>query len=208
MTRCLLGLGLALAGLLGMTLTTQAADLKVALIDMGKVTQNYTALQEKDKALQQWYAEKQDYLRRLADFLLLSGDNFNEVAALLSSPQPLPPDKQARLKELDDLAAAKEKTFHDLESKPNRTPQEDEAYKSMGDQYDAGQQRMAAEQAKLSADYRQQVNTALETFRKNVAEAAAALAKQEGYGLVLDSSMVLVGGTDITDQVLARLNAK
>lgn len=208
MTRRILGLGLALAGLLAMALTAQAADLKVALIDMGKVTQNYTALQEKDKAIQQWYAEKQDYLRRLSDFLLLSGDNFNEVIALLSAPQPLPADKQARLKELDDLAAQKEKTFHDLESKPNRTPQEDEAYKSMGDQYDAGQQRMVAEQAKLSADYRQQVNTALEAFRKNVAEAAAALAKEDGYGLVLDSSMVLVGGTDITDKVLAKLNAK
>jgi Skp family chaperone for outer membrane proteins len=208
MTRCFLASACALALFVGATLAAGAADLKVAVVDMGKVTQNYTALQERSKALQEWFNSKQDYLRRLSDFLLLSADNFNEVVALLNAPAPLPADKQARLKELSDLAASKEKAYHDLESKPNRTAQEDEAYKSMGDQYDSGQQRMAAEQAKLSADYNQQVTTARDGFRKKVEEVAAGLAKDEGFGLVLDTDMVLFGGTDITDKILAKLNGR
>jgi Skp family chaperone for outer membrane proteins len=147
-------------------------------------------------------------LEQLSDYLLLSADNFNEVIALLNAPQPLPEDKEKRLKELQALAAEKEKSFRDLQAKVNRTPQEDEAYKSMCDQFDAGRMRLADQEAKLSADYRQQIAAARDEFMKTVLNVTESLARAEGYGLVLDASVVLYGGTDITDKVLAKLNAK
>ncbi len=187
-----------------------AADLpvKVATVDMGKITDNYEALQAKSKSLQEWFDGKKRYLEQLSDYLLLSGDNFNEVIALLNAPQPLPEDKDKRLKELQALAAEKEKTFRNLQAKVDRSPQEDETYKSMCDQFDGGRMRLAEQEAKLSADYRQQITAARDEFMKNVVNVAESVARAEGFALVLDVSVVLYGGTDITDKVLAKLNAK
>ena len=207
MTRRLLRTALALL-LLAAAPLAFAADLKVATVDMGQVTTKYEALQNRSKELQEWLNKQQDYLTRLGDYLLLSDGNFAEVVTLLNTAPPLPADKAARLKELGELAVAKEDTFHQLESNPKRTPQEEEQYKSLGDQLTRGRERLSAAGIKIGADHDQQVSAAREDFMKKVLEVTEALAKQDGYNLVLDSGVVLVGGTDITDKVLAKLNNK
>ena len=207
MTRRLLGFACALLLLGGALVPALAADLKVASVDMGKVTNGYTSLQDKSKELQDWFTKQRAYLEKLVDHLFLSAESFNEVKTLLAADQPLPEDKQKRLKELSDLATRDEDSYRALESKPDRTAQENETFKKMGDAYVAGQERLATEQSKLSAEYGQRVTTAREDFMKKVMDVAEKIAKDEGYGLVLDSGVVLVGGTDITDKILAKLNA-
>jgi len=201
-------LGLAILAVVAGAAGAAESPLKIAVVDMGKITDNYEALQAKSKSLQEWFDGKKRYLEQLSDYLLLSADNFNEVIALLNAPQPLPEDKDKRLKELQALAAEKEKAFRDLQAKVNRSPQEDEAYKSMCDQFDGGRMRLAEQEAKLSADYRQQIAAARDEFMKSVVNVCESVARAEGFALVLDASVVLYGGTDITDKVLAKLNAK
>jgi Skp family chaperone for outer membrane proteins len=207
MTRRVIGLVCLLLLVGGALFPVAAADFKVASIDMGKVTNSYTALQEKSRELQDWFMGQGTCLDRLADYLFLSAESFSEAKALLSAPQPLPEDKRKRLQELSDLAAREEDAFRALEAKPDRTAAENEAFKKMGDAFMAGQERLAGEQARLRAEYAQRVTTARDEFMKKVTEAADKIAKDEGYNLVLDSGVVLVGGTDITDKILAKLNS-
>lgn len=181
------------------------AAVKVATLDMGRVTDEYKALQARQKELGMWLDGKRDYVRSLEDYLFLSGDGFNEVVELLKATTPTNEQKK-RLTDLQTLASDKQKQFLDLRAKVQRTPQEEEAYKGLGDLAAANRDRVSALGQQLSAEYNQQIEAARNQFLKNVEEAATALAKQEGYDLVLDASMVLVGGADITDKVLAKLN--
>ncbi len=208
MTRRILVSAFALLLLAAALLPATAAESKVAIVDMGKVTDNYTALQEKSKELQDWYATQRTYLEKLVDYLFLSDQSFAEVKALLSTPQPLPDDKQERLQELTDSAAGEEDAFRALEAKPDRTAAESERFRKMGDAYTAGQNRLAVEQARLNAEYGDSVTDAREEFMNKVVEVTGAIAKKDGYDLVLDSGVVLVGGTDITDKILASLNGQ
>ncbi|HEY3397487.1 MAG TPA: OmpH family outer membrane protein [Armatimonadota bacterium] len=187
---------------------SQAADspLKVATVDMALVSEKYTALQAKSQSLMEWQNAQYSRLVSLQDYMLLSADNFAEVAALLAAPQPLPDDKAKRLTELRNLANDKMKQFDDLHAKANRTAQEDEAYKSLSDLYATSKARLDEQLASLKTDYQQQVTQNRDGFYKKVVDVAAALAKSDGYLMVLDSSVVLVGGTDITDKVIAKLN--
>ena len=193
-------------GGLGLAQAQAQAPTKIAVIDMGKVTDNYKALQDKSKALNVWLQGKQKYIEGLQDFMFLAADSFNEVVDLLKA-DTLSADKQKRLEELRKLASDKEKQFLDLRSKTGRTAAEDDSYKALGDLYTASQQRVTALQSELQNNYNQQVGDAREGFMKTVQETAKAMAKTEGYDLVLDSSMVLVGGVDITDKIIAQLNA-
>jgi Skp family chaperone for outer membrane proteins len=208
MTRRLLGSALALLFLGGVFLSGARADLKIGTIDMGKVTNGYTALQDKSRDLQAWHDKKAEYLQKLDDFRLLSDENFAQVIVLLNTAPPLPADKAKQLQDLSDEAAAKERRLHDLEGKAPRTTAEDEEFKTLEDQYANGQKRHDNEEAKLTADYERQLGEARDGFMKQVQKVAAALAQAQGYNLVLDAGFVLVGGDDLTQQVLDKLNAK
>ncbi|NLO74057.1 MAG: OmpH family outer membrane protein [candidate division WS1 bacterium] len=206
MMRILVSLALVamLSAIAGNSALAQGAG-KIAVVDMGKLTDNYTALQDRQQALTEWLNAKQEYVQTLQDYMFLSTDNFNEVIELLKT-EKLPADRQKRVDELRNLAGEKERQFLDLRSKTNRSAQEDDAYKALGDSFNASQQRVAVLHGDLQQEYNQQVTEARQQFMNIVQETARAVATQEGYEVVLDSSIVLVGGADITDKILERLN--
>jgi Skp family chaperone for outer membrane proteins len=174
---------------------------------MAKVTDGYTALQTKSKQLQAWHDQKAAYLQKLEDFTLLSNDNFAEVVKLLNQATLAPADTK-RLQDLSDAAGAKETRMRALQGKAPRTAAEDEEFNSLQDQYNTGQTRQKAEEDQLTADYEKQLKTARDGFMADVQRVAGALAKQLGYDLVLDAGVILVGGDDLTQQVLDKLNGK
>jgi Skp family chaperone for outer membrane proteins len=178
---------------------------KIAIINMGRVTDEYKALQDRQTELGAWLEGKRTYVGSLAEFLYLSADGFNEAADLLKTA-PLPDDRKKRLDDLQALALDKHKQYLDLRAKVQRTTQEDETYKTLSDLSAANGERLTALQTQLSGEYNQQIETARNQFMKNVEDVARTMATTDGYDLVLDSSMVLVGGADITDKVLAKLN--
>jgi Skp family chaperone for outer membrane proteins len=205
MTRHLLGCVLILLGLGGAVVSPARADFKLATVDMEKISAGYTALQDKNKDLQDWQNKKMAYLDKLEDFTLLSNENFLVVVKLLSQDKRSG-DEDKKLADLSDEARTKEMRMRDLQAKAPRTTAEDEEFKTLQDQYNNGVQRHKEEVAKANADFDTQRNTAIEGFRKEVQKVAAALAKEQGYGIVMEAGFVLVGGDDITQQVLDKLN--
>lgn len=185
----------------------QALVLKVAVIDMGKVTENYQALQTKNQSLLDLLDSQQQYLDQLKEFLFLSAENFTQIIELLKAPDPLSAEEQQRLEELRTLAANKEKEFLDLRSKPNRTTEENDTYLTLLDLSSISWQRIQALDEEFTEEYNTQVGVSREYFMELVRKVAEAVVNQEGYDLALDAGVVLVGGTDITDQVLEHLNA-
>jgi Skp family chaperone for outer membrane proteins len=157
---------------------------KIAVLDMSAISQQYKAWLDTEK-----YAES------LKDYLFLSSSGFAEVVDLLKQGEALPADKKKRLDELTSLADTNDKQFLALRSNASRTAQQDDAYKVMED---LGNTNTAHAQDVLA--------TTQDELMKNVQQAAKDLAAQDGYDLVLSSAVVLVGGVDITDKILAKLN--
>ena len=205
MTRHLLGCALVLLVVGGACLAPAGADFKIATVDMEKISGGYTALQDKNKDLQAWQAKKLAYLDKLEDFSLLSNGSFAVVIKLLNQAT-LAADDTKRLQDLADEARTKEMRMRDLQAKAPRSAAEDEEFKSLQDQYNNGVDRHKTEVAKANADFDLQRNSAIEGFRQEVRKVAAALAKDQGYGMVMEAGFVLVGGDDITQQVLDKLN--
>ena len=195
---------------LAMVSAAGAADapaLPVATVDMGRVTEGYTALQDRGQALATWHDGQDAVLKQLDFFLFLSADSFGEVLDLLKLTPPLSPEQQQRLEALKQLGADAETMFQTLRSKPDRTAQETESFKSLNDLGTANFNRMSQAKTDLETEYNQKLQEARTEFMVQVTGAVKTLAQAGGYQLVVDSSVVLWGGIDLTDQVLAALNA-
>lgn len=205
-TRVMLTTTLAL--LLAMTAgwAQEAPAFRIATVDMGQVTEKFTALQERSQQLETWYQRQDLQLRELEYFLFLSTENFSEAMELVQAATELPDAQKQRLAALKELGAAKEREFEQLRSKPDRTAQEDDTYKGLEDLGSANSQRLAQRRIEVEREYRQRLTQARQELMAQVVEAVKAVAEEGGYHAALDSSVVLWGGEDITTPVLARLN--
>jgi len=200
-------LAIGLAGTWGQEAESQpSADAKVAFVDISTVSSEYRALQEKDVELKAWLAGRRDYLQSLQDFIFLSEDNFNESLAILDQPRPIADDKVKRLDELAALSTQKEKRFRELESKSPRTTEEADEFSALREVVGARQQQLAQLEAVINQQYQERVETVRQELMRNVEEAIAQYAQNNGYGIVLDRAFVLYGGDDITRAIIERLN--
>jgi Skp family chaperone for outer membrane proteins len=164
--------------------SAHAQAAKIAVLDMSAISRQYKA-----------WLDTENFAESLKDYLFLSSSGFAEVVDLLKQGDALPADKKKRLEELTNLADANDKQFLALRSNAARTAQQDDAYKAMED---LGNNNTAHAQDVL--------NAAQDDLMKNVQQAAKDIAAQDGYDLVLSAAVVLVGGVDITDKILAKLN--
>ncbi len=183
-----------------------ASRLHVAIVSIEKISNEYTALSEKDQEIRQWLGERQQYREELEDFAFLSQENFNEVLQIYELSRPLPEGKAARLEELRSLCAEKLHRFVELRAKADRTPGEDEEFDSLKEVADARQQQLAALEQQIMAEYRGKVDQAQGQLLKVVEKVITQYAQEHNYDLVLDAAWVLYGGEDITDLIIERLN--
>ena len=199
-------LATGLAATWGQEAEPQPAAAKVAFVDISTISSEYQALQEKDAELKAWLAGQRDYLQSLQDFIFLSEDNFNEVLAILDQPKPIAEEKVKRLDELAAFSAQKEKRFRELESKSPRTTGEADEFSVLREVLNARQQQLAELEGTINQQYQKRVTTARQELMRNVEEAIAEYAQENGYDIVLDRAFVLYGGEDITRAIIDRLN--
>lgn len=179
---------------------------RVAVVDIGRVSNEYQALSEKDQELKQWLAEKQRYREELEDYAFLSEENFNEVLQISELTQPLPEEKATRLEELRNLSADKLKRFLELRANPDRTAEEQENFNSLRDVAEARQQQLAELEQQILGEYGRKLQQARDVLLQEVEKVITQYAQDHGYDLVLDGAWVLFGGEDITDLIIERLN--
>lgn len=201
---------LAVALLLVVASVAQAQEapaLKVALVSLQKIETNYVALRAQESALEQWMQSRRSFHDEMANFVFLSSADFAEVKALMEKPRPLSEADQARLGELRAISDQKDARFVELRAKTDRTPAENDEFNSLQDILEARQQDLGRLREGIMTELGDRRQTALAGLMTTVNDAIKAEAEAGGYQLVLDAEVVFLGGTDITDAVIARLNA-
>jgi len=186
--------------------SSSAAVGKVAVVDIIIVGEEYVALQEKNAELQAWLSRRALYLESLEDYVFLSEDNFNEVLEILNMAPPVPDEKQARLEEIAALSEQKERRFAQLEAKSPRTTAEAEEFSTLREVRDARRRDLGELAMSIDEEYQEQLTLARRQLMRNVEQAVADYAREQGYDLVLERAVVIYGGDDITRAIIARLN--
>lgn len=192
----------------GLSSAQEAPALKVAVVSLQKIEANYVALRAQEDSLDAWWQGQRSLHDELANYIFLSSADFAEATALLQKPRPLSEADQARLAELRAISDQKDARFVELRAKPDRTPAENDEFNSLQDIAEARQQDLAKVRETIMIELGDRRQTAVAGLMTKVNEAIKAEAEAGGYQLVLDASMVFLGGTDITDGVVARLNAE
>lgn len=183
------------------------APVKVAVVDLARVSSEYNRLAEMRNEIQAWYQQQQKYLEELANsYAFLTEEHFKEILDILSKPRPLPQALAKRREELQKLNEEKESRYLELQAKVDRTDKERDEFNQLQEINNARN----ADIDKIANDLRSQFmekKTKAETdLTDAITQAVKDVATGAGYVLVLNKMGVMYGGDDITDVVIRKLN--
>lgn len=183
-----------------------SSAIRVAKVNLTKIEQEFGELRARQDDLQAWADERGGFIPRLTGFLFLSDENFQEAAAIL---QRAVPDEQAkkRLEELRKVSEDKEKRYLDLRANTQRKPEEDDEFNSLRETYEARQKKLEELNRQFQQELRQKRLEEIGMLMSKVEEAITAEAEAQKFDYVFDAEVLFVGGVDITEEVLKRLNA-
>ncbi|MFQ6096361.1 MAG: OmpH family outer membrane protein, partial [Armatimonadota bacterium] len=119
-------------------------------------------------------------------------------------------DKQKKeLADLQERARQRDQEFAALQSKANRTEQEQERFVLLKETRDNRQRQLRELERQYALEIQEadkQLNAKDREATMKVREIVAEVAKKLGLELVFEADRVLYGGLDITTQVIERLN--
>ncbi|MGQ9524590.1 MAG: OmpH family outer membrane protein [Armatimonadota bacterium] len=178
-----------------------------AVIDLKKTVDNYTetakAQQELaalDKTLRDTYDNKE--AGRFLD------DNERKELETLQAVANPSGEQKKRLDELVQLNNARAQTFRGLQLNPNRTPSEEQEYKTLLARSDDMDKQLDELADRLQEQLRKKQEEIGNRLNDAIQKAINTVATQKSIPAVFDKTAVLFGGQDITDDVLAVLNKK
>jgi Skp family chaperone for outer membrane proteins len=190
----------------GALVPAAAADLQIAKVDMVKVGSEYERVPVANDELVALEAAHDAYLQELEKFLYMPQEAFKEATALLKQNDPLTVGQQTRLQELRALAAEKLGDYQGLRGNPERTAEENDEFQTLQDAFDANLASGQGQAQQLGALQRQKQSDMEEELWNEMMAAVETVAEEQGFEIVLSSGVVLLGGTDITDAVIAQVN--
>ena len=183
------------------------AGFNFAVIDLKKTVDSYTetakAQQELaalDKTLRDTYDNK-DAGRFLDD------NERKELETLQAVANPSAEQKK-RLDELVQMNNARAQTFRGYQLNPNRTPAEEQEYKTLQARSDKMDKELDELADRLQEQLRKKQEEIANRLNESIQKAISTVATQKSIPAVFDKSAVLFGGQDITEDVLAVLNKK
>ncbi len=182
-----------------------AATFKVGLIDLDAVGEQFTQKQLEEEKLTLWYKTQQAQLQRLSTLLFLSAEGWQEAAEIIQTPQATPAQIE-REQALNKQSTELEREYRDLEGKIDRTPEETERFNSLLDKVRARDADLKALAREVEASLQQQQHKLGVDLMKPVEDAIKAIAEEKGLDLVIDRKLVYLGGEDITELLVQRLN--
>lgn len=184
-----------------------APGLGIAVVDLGKIQQEYVELRSLEQDLGNWLQGRRSHLDELGNFAFVSSKDFEDVAAILRKTGASSEEDKKRMAELRDISDAKDKRYRELLAKPDRTAQEQEEYNSLYEIYEARQKEIEQLGVQFAGELHTMRQQAIGVLMPKVKDAIEAEAKAQNFDYVFDADIVFFGGVDITDSVIARLNA-
>ncbi len=180
---------------------------KIGVIDVQKVLRDAPRM----KQYMQEYEELREQLGRILDIrsqnLMLSEDEVKELIDLKIKPSPTEQDK-ARIAELERIERERDAEYKQLQSATNLTDSQKARLKELQELQDKSKATGKA----LEDDYNSRLQTKLQELDQqadaDIQEAVKKVAEAKGLSLVLVKDAVRFGGTDITDDVISKLDRK
>ncbi len=209
MRRMVLGLVVVMLATALLGALAQAAEAQAVwgYVDMEKLAAGYKGMQDLNQQFQTFAAQQDAQFEQRQKARMLSDQEQREFLDLITAAAPTE-TRDKRLKELEDLSNQRERRLLDLRENKARTPEEEKEY-----QYLSGiSEQRTAELVTMKQDQDKVVRAEYDRLSKIVTDgldaAVKAVAEEQKLAIVLRKDMVLWGGADITDAVLAKLNAR
>ena len=188
-------------------MAAEAADnqIKIGVVDVQKMYRDAPRIKQ--------YMEDLDKLRESLALKLeirgqntmLDGNEIKELIDLKTKENPAEADK-ARIKTLEDTERAKDAELKGLQENKELNEQQKARLQELQDMQKMSKDTLNA----IAKDCEDQWQTKTQEFdAKAVAdlrEAINKVAQDKGFTVVLDKAAVFFGGTDLTDDVIARLD--
>lgn len=177
------------------------------VVDMVRVATEYRGMHDLEQQFQQFQRDQDQLLDGRYKTRALYDDERQEFFDLMDMGAPTQ-ENTTRLAELAGLSDKRENRLLELRQNKARTAGEEEEYRQLTAVYDRRMGELAALQASLQQARelkREELNTVL---TESVNGAVKAVAEEKGLPIVVRKEIVLYGGTDVTEDVLTKLNAE
>lgn len=175
-------------------------------VDMDRVGAEYRGMQELNGQFQQFQMEQERQLREQHTTRLLFDEERQEYLDLSHMGAPTEA-RDERLAELRMLSDERERRLFELRKNEERSEDEQAEYELLNRLYERRMEDLTALQADLQQSRLAKYEELTKLVTESVDVAVKAVAEEQELGLVLRKEVVLFGGLDITEDVLARLNA-
>lgn len=179
----------------------------VGVVNVDKVMEDYDKASNANAELKAMAAKADQQLNWMRHHALLTDEEITELVKIKIKdiPTKIEETRAAALEDLDNQRAAE---LRSLQNQPNLNTQQKTKLKEL--------QKYATESGKVIDAVKLQLQKQLaerQTLLTNevgtdIKVAVGVVSQEKNTPLVLNKSIVIQGGTDITDDVLKRLNAK
>lgn len=198
---------IAVVGLFGSGAWAAAAEPKIGVVDGQKIDSNAPRVKQYMEQLDARQQLLKTKLEIRAQNLMLDENEINELIDLKTKEKPTDAEN-ARVKVLTDLERAKDDELKKMQETKDLNDQQ----KSRLQELMNLQQKSKDMGNSLSKDYDTQLQSLAGELQgkidTDVRAAVAKVAETKGLSLVFDKVVVVYGGIDITDDVIARLDRK
>ena len=178
----------------------------IGVVDIARVGAEYTSLLEKNRELETLAQSLTVEIEARTLYPFVTEEEMQELLELLAKAEPTA-EEQARAKLLVEESQKREAELLALEGKQEPTDEETSRRSELRAIRNAGSEKVE----ELRELYGAQLDGQRQRIEAEVVTAVRAaieeVAGEMALPLVFDKDAILLGGTDITDQVLAKLNA-
>lgn len=181
-------------------------DKGIATVSLARLQANYGELRAREQNLSHWLEERRARYNELANYVFLSQKDFEAALEIIQKPRPLSDEDRQQLAELRTVSDEREQRFAELRAKPDRTPQETAEFNTLQETYEARAGTLQTMQQEIVQELSQRRDREIEGLMERVQDAIVETAEELGYNIVLDADAVFLGGEDITEAVLRKLN--
>ncbi|MFB3883226.1 MAG: OmpH family outer membrane protein [Armatimonadota bacterium] len=178
---------------------------KFGVVDMEQLGRDYRQMQELNQQFQDFQAEQESRLKQSYDTRLLTEAEAQEYSDLTSTAAPTEANRN-RLKELQGLSATREQRLQDLQTKQERTPEDEAEMKQWNDLYQQRMGELTTLRNQLEKSRQERFDELNKIITDSVNNAIREVAEAQKLPIVVRKEMVLYGGEDITSAVLLKLN--
>jgi Skp family chaperone for outer membrane proteins len=197
--------GILLAVLLAPGLA-QAQQLAVGLVDTSRIATEYKGMQAFNQQYNDFQREREQKLMDRQRVMMLADADYVKYLDLKQAGAPTE-STQKQLTDLEAQAKQREERYRALADKKDRTEEEGKEYDTLNQLYTQRMSEMRALQDSLAKEVQGKREELTKTITTSLDAAIKSIAEAKKFSLVVAKEAMLYGGTDITNEVLEKLNA-